>query len=171
MYLVRKISRAKWNRTERLGIGEIPADAVTADLRTTSNALSLWASADEGDEALEDAVLALVSGAERLDKVDVVWIERARFDEAGVELSETPGRTPVVDLVDSHVDAVRLDLVRLGHFAHQVVRSIDAEQYRRLTKKRVAQLLAAAVDAGRVSLMALEEKVQEEVSRYVSQIR
>jgi hypothetical protein len=169
MYLVRKITRAKWDRTARFADGEIPADAVTADLRTTDNALSLWASADGGGDPLNDAVLALVAGADRVDKVDVVWIERANFDEAGVELDETDGRTPVTDLVDRHVDAVRLDLVRLGRFAEQVVDALGAEQHKRLTKKRVAQLIATAVDAGRVPLADLDEKVQVEVSKYVEQ--
>lgn len=167
MYLVRKITRAKWDRTDQLGEGEIPADAVTADLRTTDNALSLWASPDA--DGLNDAVLALVAGAERVDKVDVVWIERASFKDVGVELDQTDGRTPVADLVDRHEDAVRLDLVRLGRFAEQVVHALGAEQHKRLTKKKVAQLIAAAVDAGRVPLEKLEEKVQAEVSKYVEQ--
>ena len=58
MYLVRKITRAKWDRTDQLGEVEIPADAVTADLRTTDNALSLWASPDAAGDGLTDAVLA-----------------------------------------------------------------------------------------------------------------
>lgn len=120
-------------------------------------------------DGLNDAVLALVAGAERVDKVDVVWIERTSFEEVGFELDHTDGRTPVTDLVDRHVDAVRLDLVRLGRFAEQVVDALGAEQHTRLTKKKVAQLIAAAVDAGRVPLEQLEEKVQAEVSKYVEQ--
>ncbi len=169
MYLVRKITRAKWDRTEQLADGEIPADAVTADLRTTDNALSLWAAAEAEGDALNDAVLALVAGADRVDKIDVVWIQRAKFDEVGVSLDETDGRTPVSDLVDRHVDAVKLDLLRLGIFAEQVVSALGAAQHKRLTKKKVAQLIAAAVDADRVSLEDLEEKVQAEVSKYVEQ--
>ncbi|HVQ74450.1 MAG TPA: hypothetical protein VMT79_02820 [Candidatus Binatia bacterium] len=38
--LVRKVTRAKWERREELGQGEIPSDAISADLRTTDNALS-----------------------------------------------------------------------------------------------------------------------------------
>jgi len=167
MYLVRKISRAKWDPTDRLAAGEIPADAVTADLRTSGNALSLWASADADAEAVNDAVLALVAGADRIDKIDVVWIQRAKFGEVGLELDETPGRTPVTDLKGRHCDAVHRDLVRLGCLAQQVADALGAEQFMRLTKKDVAELIAAAVDAERVPLEDLEEKVQIEVSRYV----
>lgn len=167
MYLVRKISRAKWDRTSGIRDGEISADAVTADLRTTGNSLSLWVSADAGGGGLDDAVLALVAGAERVDRVDVVWIDRANFEEAGVELDETDGRTPVADLVDRHVDAVRLDLVRLGRFAEQVVDALGSGQHMRLTKKRVARLIAAAVDAGRVPVEELHEKVRVEASKYI----
>ena len=36
-YLVRKVTRAKWDRRDGLAENEIPADAVTSDLRTTNN--------------------------------------------------------------------------------------------------------------------------------------
>ena len=34
MFLARKITRAKWSNKAELSADEIPADAVTADLRT-----------------------------------------------------------------------------------------------------------------------------------------
>ena len=42
MFLARKISRAKWPATRELSVSEIPADAVTGDLRTQNNALSFF---------------------------------------------------------------------------------------------------------------------------------
>jgi len=116
-----------------------------------------------------DAVLALVAGAERIDKVDVVWIKRANLCEVGVALDQTKGRTPVTDLVHRHVDAVHLDLVLLGLIAEQVASALGAEQHKRLTKKKVTQLIAAAVDAGRVPLSDLDGKVQAAVSKYIEQ--
>lgn len=168
MYLVRKISRAKWDRTAQLTAGEIPADAVTADLRTQDNALSWWGCAAAPGEPLDDAILALVAGAERVDKVDVVWIERADFVIDGVALEATPGRTPVSDLSERHVDATRLDFVRLGGIARRVVGALAADHYKRLTKKRVAKLLAAAVEAGRVTLDGLDATVRAAVEPLVT---
>ena len=42
MFLARKVSLAKWSKKDELAEGEIPADAVTADLRTQDNKLSFW---------------------------------------------------------------------------------------------------------------------------------
>lgn len=166
MYLVRKITRSKWERTDQLGDNEIPADGITADLRSTNNALSLWACAD-ASESLDDAVLALAAGFERIDKIEVIWIDRESLKAASVKLDKTQGRTPVADLVDRHIDAVQLDLIRLGRFAEQVSTALKAGQYRRLTKKQVARLIATAVEDGRVALDDLQEKVKIAVSEYV----
>ncbi len=72
MYLVRKINHAKWERTNGLAPGGIPADAVTVDLRTMNNSLSFWRYTGDHYEGLCEAVLALAAGFERLDKADVV---------------------------------------------------------------------------------------------------
>ena len=42
MFLIRKIARAKWESKDDLSKEEIPADAVTVDLRTSDNVLSFW---------------------------------------------------------------------------------------------------------------------------------
>ena len=45
MFLARKITHAKWKRQDllpHLTSDEISADAVTADLRTSEDSLSLW---------------------------------------------------------------------------------------------------------------------------------
>ena len=46
MFLARKISLAKWSKKGELEVGEIAADAVTADLRTQDNKLSFWRCGD-----------------------------------------------------------------------------------------------------------------------------
>ena len=55
MFLARKISLAKWSKKQEQGElaeDEIPADAVTADLRTQDNKLSFWRCGDgEGDRS------------------------------------------------------------------------------------------------------------------------
>lgn len=167
MDLVRKVTRAKWSSSE-LGEGEIPADAISVDLRTSGNTLSLWESPSPGE--LHEVVLALAAAGDRIDKIDVVFIDRQRIDDLGIELSRTPGDTPVLDLVSRHVDATRLDMVRLGSFASELSRALRAEQHRRWSKKHVAKIVAAAVDAGRVAFESLGAKVQEEVSKYSTRV-
>ncbi len=70
-FLTRKISLAKWQGNGDLDDSEIQADAVTADLKTTGNALSFWARESVEDDDLQRAVLALATGLERIDKLDI----------------------------------------------------------------------------------------------------
>ena len=123
--LTRKITRAKWEASEALGKGEIPADAMSADLRTTGNTLSFWNCATGEDHEIRKAVLALASVAERADRMDVAWIEKAAVDEHGIATMRTPGRTPVDCLQETHVDLIRLDVRRLGRVAELVSEAID----------------------------------------------
>ena len=73
-YLSRKITRAKWERRDGLANGEIPADAVTADLRTTDNTLSFWTFEDASDEGIRATALVLATAADRVDRMDIVWV-------------------------------------------------------------------------------------------------
>ncbi len=115
VWVVRKISQAKWLEQETLEPGAIAADAVTTDLRTNSNGLSLWICEDPTDRnELHQVVIALGSVRERPDKIDLVWLNRGDVESAGIRLNETPGNTNVRSLQSLHLDAVCLDLSRLN---------------------------------------------------------
>ena len=163
MFLARKISRAKWDAKEGLSKGEISADAVTADLRTQENKLSFWRCGSETE--VEDAALAIAAAGERVDKLDIVWIDEGELQTDGQTLEDTEGRTHVTELVKRHVDICRLDYVRLGNVAHHVITAIEEDRYIRLSKGRVTKILVAAVRQGRVDLNDLEEDVQKQVRK------
>lgn len=165
MFLARKVSRAKWQLKEGFAKGEIPADAVTADLRTQGNKLSLWQCFSGATGEVEDAALALATVGDRVDKIDIVWISENDLRADGQDWNVTKGNTRVTDLIWCHVDVALLDFGRLGSVAYRILAAIEAGQIRRLTKKRVAKLIAKAVREKRVELADLEEKVRIEVSR------
>ena len=108
MFLARKISREKWDaiRNSSLGLtaGEISADAVTGDLRTRDNALSVWHCRTDRNGDIEDAALAIAAAGDRLDKIDIVWLADEELRADGHILKVTRGITPIKDLADRHVD-------------------------------------------------------------------
>ena len=68
--LVRKINRAKWDQNN-ICEGESPSgDAITIDLRTKNNTLSIWEINSEDE--IEDAVLALTVAGDTLNTIDIV---------------------------------------------------------------------------------------------------
>ena len=156
MFLARKITRAKWPEVPAMHPAQIPADAITADLRTQDNALSFWRCGTGEDIEIDDAVLALATGGNRLDKVEVVWIAEDGLVEDGQRIASTKGRTPVQDIADRHVDLQELNYELLGKVAAQVSSAIGAGRYRRVAKADVKRLMEQAIGAGRVKQTELE---------------
>ena len=165
MFLARKIARAKWEPKRDLSEGEISAEALTGDLRTTGNALSFWRCGTGMDRDIEEATLAIAAGGDRLDKIDIVWLADADLLADGQALSDSLGKTPVTEFADRHVDVRRLDFVRLGKIARRVVASIQAERFRRLAKRRVRELVTMAVEQGRIDTDRLSDGVRAEIRR------
>ena len=169
MYLARKIGRAKWdaarNLARGLADGEISADAVTADLRTREDKLSFWRCRTGEIDEIEDAALAIAAGADRLDKLDMVWLSDFELQDDGLALMDTEGETPVTDLVRRHVDICKLDHSRLGKVARHVIMAIEDERFCRITKNRVKQLLANTVENGRITPEELGEGLRAEIGR------
>jgi len=163
--LTRKISRAKWATNDGLAKDEIPADAVTADLRTTGNTLSFWLRNDSSEVELHQAVLALAAGGERIDKIDLAWVEQAVVVDSGITLISTPGNTLAKSLVNTHRDLERLDLTRLVAVARAIAGAVDSGQWRRFRKKVVLGLLVDAVNEDIVGLTDLNPKIREDVEQ------
>ena len=165
MFLARKISRAKWEAKEELSEGEISADAVTVDLHTKGNTLSFWRCGGGREVEVEEAALAIAAAGQRVDKIDIVWVDENELKTDGQTLEDTPGRTHVTELINRHVDVCRLDYVRLGNVAHRVLAAIEEDRWTRLSKGRITEILVAAVEQGRVNLDDLQQGVQKQVNR------
>ena len=160
MFVARKISSSKWEEHPEFAEGEIRADAVTGDLRTKEDALSFWRCGSGGITDVENVALAIAATANRIEKVDVVWLPTEQLLKDRQTFVDSPGETPVADLVDSHVDLSRLDLVRLGRVANRVVEAVGAGRYLRVPKSRVKSLLMNAVATNRIDPRQLSHKIR-----------
>ena len=163
MFLARKITRAKWVRNPELSAGELAADAVTADLRTSGNALSFWRCGSAAEAEVERVALAMAAAGDRIDRLDLVWIAEEDLAADGQAWKDTEGRTPVAESRGFHVDVIRLDYVRLGGVARRIADAIASERCLRLTRVRVKKLLVAAVVRGDVELADLADRIGNEV--------
>lgn len=165
MFLARKITRPKWEQQATVEPGEIAADAVTVDLRTTGNTLSFWTCESVEDARLKEVVLALAANGDRIDKFDIAWLAEETIRAAGIKLTVTDGATPVVRLVKRHMDIERIDLVRLGKVATLIHAAISEGSHKRLTKAEVQQVLVAAVQAGDLRIEDLKEGLRGELNK------
>ena len=144
-------------------MSEIPADAITADLRTQGNSLSFWQCNLGEENDIEDAALAIAAGRERLDRLEIIWLDEEKIRADGQALRDSDGRTPVSDMVDSHIDLVGLNYNLLGIVAQRVVHAIEENRYRRLTRTRVKNLIASAIEQGRINANLLSDKLRVEL--------
>lgn len=166
-FLIRKITRSKWKPNAKVREGEIAADTITSDLRTTGCTLSCWASnLEDGvtpdESSCKDAILALVSTWERFDKIDITWLIPGELDAEGIAMEKTPGDTPIPDLVETHIDLTELDMHRLCATAQLIFDNITTRHVR-LTKSKVRNLLIQAIREGRVERDALNAKLRKKI--------
>ena len=168
VYLARKITRAKWESREGFAAGEIPADAVTADLRTTGNTLSFWKCELPPDDGSRAVVLALATGADRIDRMDLVWVAEDALLAQGIALHPSEGRTPVASLRGQHVDLIQLDLGRLAKVATLLAQALARHQQRRFTRKEVIQIVVDAIHHDLLSASELDPGVREEIENAVA---
>lgn len=164
MFLARKIARAKWDAKQGGVEGEIPADAVTGDLRTQDNTLSFWQCDTGTNGDVEEAALAIAAAGKRVDKLDIVWLATDELQADGQVWEHTAGQTPVADLVERHANVYRLDYARLGKVANRVAAAIKGCQYRRLTKACVKKLLSTAVKQGRIDREDLDPDLLKKIA-------
>lgn len=167
-YLARKITRPKWESREGFAAGEIPADAVTADLRTTGNTLSFWTCEPPPDDGIRAVVLALATGADRIDRMDHVWVEEDALRAKGIALNPSESRTPVASLRGQHVDLIRLDLGRLATVATLVAGALTRDQQRRFTRREVIEIVVEAIHHDLLSVSALDPRMREEIENAVA---
>jgi hypothetical protein len=167
MYLARKVTLSKWNNMTDIDQGQVPGD-VSYDIRTNSNKLSVWLKQDDSTESTEEVALALASGLQRFDKMDILWIEKRKIEEAGFEVHPSPGRTPVASLVNNHFDIVGLHFSDLSRLASLFAESIAANMTKRLTQKKLESIVVSAVEAERLSIDKLDPKLASCVSELKS---
>lgn len=162
-YLVRRISRAKWDNEEfdYTTNDNPPADAITSCLRTFNNELSTWL-IDDLDQ-LDKAILCLVTGSkqESLNTLQIIYFELGEIENRGLILENTPGDTVITEYQDIHFDIKNLTYETLGNVKDLVLDCLRNDRYKTVTKKTLKDLLAKSVNEDNLFEKALlNEKLQ-----------
>ena len=145
--LIRRISRAKW---ERIGNHDVSADAITSCLKTYQNDLSVWRISSKDE--LNDAILALITGSKqtKLSTLHYVIIDEDLVFDNGLSLKKTDGDTVASNLVKNHRDIEQLTYSKLGVVKDLVLKCINSDNASFMTKKNLKDLLRKAINNGKV---------------------
>lgn len=161
-YYIRKISPAKWpQKGKSVKVGEVRADAITGDIRTSEDTISLWRIEDIDE--LEQAVLALASAGDKAVTYNVLSIPEEMMEKYNLELKETDGNTPVRELAKTHRDVVNVTYAGLGRFAQVIMEALEADKLHTITKKQVKNLIVTAYKAGKIDKDKLKDRMREEI--------
>lgn len=159
--LVRKINKAKWLQNDIINGEDVSADAITNCIKTTSNTLSTWRIDTEA--ALDEAALAIVSSHQHLDTFDVVWVSQAQLETEGIRIQNTPGVTPIADLVDRHANVADLTYKSLGKVANCIVKCFLENKVRRYSVSQLKKLLRDAINSGKLQVERLEPSIADKL--------
>ena len=163
-FYIRKISPAKWpQKGENTAVDNVRADAITGDIRTTQDTISLWRT--DTEEELPQAVLALASGGDQMVTQNVLLIPEEMLLKYGFILDETDGNTPVDSLVKTHRDIINVNYGSLGKFAQLTMEAINADAIRTVTKKEVKKLIVNAYKNGEINRDRLKDRMWQEIEK------
>ena len=162
-YLVRRISRAKWDNEDYdyLHNDNPPADAITSCLRTFNNELSTWLIEDVKD--LNQAILCLVTGSkqENINTLQLIYFDIEEISRRGLVFEKTPGDTVINEFQDSHFDIQSLNYDSLGVFKDIVLDCLRNGQCKTITKKTLKEILTDSVNKTKIlDKSLLNEKLQ-----------
>lgn len=170
--LVRKIDKAKWLQNDIIADEEVSADAITICLRTSENKLSVWKVSTETD--IKEAILAIVSGGDHLESIDIITIDSGRIASDGISIIQNPkeSNTRVQDLKKTHYDIIDLTYRKLGFIANyivgcfkkgQIINSCKEGQVLRCTEGYLKLIIQEAIQKQRLNIEDLPHSIKKKL--------
>lgn len=163
--LVRRISRAKWDKIDIMKDDDPVADAITSCLRTYNNTLSTWLI--ENEEQLDAAILALITGSkvEKLDSFQLIYFNEEMLNSLDLKLESTEGDTVIDKLKSSHRDISELTYTKIGKVKDVVLDCLKNDRFKSVTKGELKKLLAEAISKDQLKFEDLHENVIKELKK------
>jgi hypothetical protein len=162
-YLVRKISRAKWDNEDfdYTSNDNAPSDAITSCLRTFNNELSTWLIDDLKD--LDKAILCLITGSkqENLNTIQLIYFEVDEINKRGLAIENTAGDTVIGEYQNMHFDIKNLNYDTLGTVKDIILDCLRNDFYKTITKKTLKEILHESANKTKIlDKSLLNEKLQ-----------
>jgi len=165
---LRKISKSRWYGHEAhrwLPNGSLEADAIQADamsdLRTESNALSVWRINDNRTN-LEQIIIALAANLPRPTHLDYALFDQQFLVNNEFKIEQLPGNTPCAAANSYHFHLTELSVHKLTEVAEIIKGKAERNRY---TKKETLALIKRAIDSGVISRERLGPSIVEAVKK------
>ena len=160
MFLARSVTAAKWKKRRVGRQTRVPADGLTSDFRVQDDCLSFWACETNEVASLEQVVLALAAARDRIDWLDLVWIDQATITTARAKVVESLGETPAISVREHHRDVTGLGLSGVAKLANGVAKAVNGTQTKRWTRAEVQKILVDAARNRGLDVNQLKEDIR-----------
>lgn len=162
---IRIINRALWPKTEDLvegfDVNKIEAKTITKEFRNNDDTLSLWAVENE-----DDAVLAMVTGAKKIEGMWTLRISNEIIENSKLEVKNEASHPNVKEIGRFHYNIKNLTYKSLADVSNVIIDALkDDKNLREYTKSDIREILNAAVRKGKVDYSLLDEKLKNEINK------
>ncbi|MDQ2482813.1 hypothetical protein RBI94_02100 [Pseudomonas putida] len=160
--LVRKIERTKWVVSQETDYAN--ADVLSLCLFTRNNELSFWRI--PGEEAINEGIIAMVSGQDHIQRTHVVLLDEADLIGEDVAITESPGAAASPELAKMHRDLSRLTAKSMLSVSSLIVKAFKEKgKVRTLTESEVKKIMQKAFDDGRFDPDRLKPSVRKKLDK------
>ena len=151
---LRSIRQSRWKKPEWLdpGSGEIKADALL-DLQTSNNLLSVYRVESEHD--INRITVALAATRDNLQNVGYAVFDDREFQNTGIAIVPSPGKTPDCRVNELHHD---IGALTVGQTAALAAIIIKGELGRRLLSA-IRSDMKQAIKSGVLDDTAIKEQI------------
>lgn len=164
--------KQKWDFEKEIeSPSQIPADPITADLKTHANTLSIWKVNDFTIEEINKSVLALALGRDSITRLDIFKIDEKEIEKNKMYVKNTPenGYTPLEGYEENHFDIMDLTLNNLGDMGIMILEKVkSADMCIRYTKRQISELLDSAFHNELFQIDDLNLKLQKEMKKMLN---
>lgn len=139
---------------------DLKADAITSDLRTSGNTLSLWMIQD--DQELDDVFLALGAKMISFEKLEAIQIPEQYLEAFELDGSKE-GDSPIVSNRKNHKDIINLTYDSIGDMGMVVCRCLNEKATVKRTRSQMKRLYVDAYKDGRLDVTFLNEDLRDKI--------
>jgi len=163
--LIRKVNGLVWTSDRHVcDVANVPATLIQhkRELFARNCELSFWHLNTTDPTWEDDAFLALLGVADRLDTIELAAVDLSAFEAAGIEIESSTVDTRFPSLATLHRDAVKLDGKRLVAIAELLNDAILQQCTRLRTREELIETLVRGVGTRRLAKAAQLPKDMKE---------
>lgn len=160
---IRIINRPFWPTNEEIKKGvdiqNLEARAIAWDLRTKDNDLSIWCVDNP-----EDAVLAMVLGAQRIEDTFTLKIDESLLKDNNLEFKNEEGHTALRDINSFHYNIKNLTYKKLADVSNVIIEALkDEKNLESFDQQQIIDIINEALKEGRIK--SINKKLMEYIEK------